>query len=110
MNLLVKVPLGGAVFLTWMGIAFSPRAPSAGPVELDAPSSPTVEARGRLLYGGDALAMPTQIAVVNDRIALVDGFAERPIHVLYHGAELVRCVLGSDGDDEPLAALLRRSR
>jgi hypothetical protein len=89
MNLLVKVPLTGAAFVAWMGIAFSPRAPSAGPVDLGTPPVTTVETSGHLVYGGDELAMPTQIAVVNDRIALVDGFAERPIHVLAASGEYV---------------------
>lgn len=82
MNSLVKVPLGAAAFVGWMGFAFGTHTPpppddSLGP----APVSET-SLTGTTLYGGDALAMPTQIAVSGDRIGLVDGFAERPVHVL----------------------------
>jgi hypothetical protein len=82
---LLRLPLGGAAFIAWMGLAFGSNAaaPPAPPDDDLGPASVgSVSPAGRLVYEGDVLAMPTQIAVANDRIALVDGFADSPIHVL----------------------------
>jgi hypothetical protein len=84
MSLLVRVPLGTAAFIAWLGVAFgSYKAPP--PDDALGPSpDPVAEypLTGTSLYEGEILAMPSQVAVVGDRIVLVDGFAERPIHVL----------------------------
>ena len=87
MSPLLRVPLGGAAFVAWMGFAFgsSTSAPRSSHDDLGPVSVSRVSPAGRLVYGGDALAMPTQIAIANDRIALVDGFAENPIHILDAG-------------------------
>ncbi len=86
MSPLLRVPLGGAAVIAWMGFAFGSHtaAPPAPPHEDPGPAAAvgSISPAGRLVYQGDVLAMPTQIAVANDRIALVDGFAESPIHVL----------------------------
>jgi len=81
-SLLVRVPLGAAAFVAWMGVAFSSHSPPPLPEDLGPAPVAGISLTGTTLYDGDLLAMPTQIAVGNDRIALVDGFAERPIHVL----------------------------
>jgi hypothetical protein len=81
---LLRLPLGGAAFIAWMGLAFgsSTPAPPAPPDDDLGPAAvSSASPAGSLVYGGEVLAMPTQIAVANDRIALVDGFAENPIHV-----------------------------
>ncbi len=84
MSLLVRVPLGTAAFIAWLGVAFgSYNAPP--PDDALGPSpDPVAEfpLTGTSLYEGEILAMPSQVAVVGDRIVLVDGFAERPVHVL----------------------------
>ena len=84
MSFLVRVPLGTAAFIAWLGVAFgSYNAPP--PDDALGPSpDPVAEfpLTGTSLYEGEILAMPSQVAVVGDRIVLVDGFAERPIHVL----------------------------
>ena len=82
MSLMAKVPLGTAAFVVWMGVAFSSHAPPPPDDDLGPVPVAGIGLTGTTLYDGDLLAMPTQIAVGNDRIALVDGFAERPIHVL----------------------------
>ena len=82
MSLLVRAPLGGAAFIAWMGLAFGSHTSPPPDDDLGPAPVAVVSPAGSLVYGGDLLAMPTQIAVANDRIALVDGFSERPIHVL----------------------------
>lgn len=94
---LLKVPLGGAVFIAWMGLAFGSHAPARPDDDLAPPSVNRVALTGTLVYDGELLAMPTQIAVVNDRIAMVDGFAERPIHVLDASGEYI-AGLGRSGE------------
>ena len=81
-SILVRVPLGTAAFVAWMGVAFG--AHKAPPPDDDLGPAPVVGTplTGTTLYDGGFLAMPTQIAVGKDRIAVVDGFAERPFHVL----------------------------
>ena len=85
MSPLLRVPLSGAAFIAWMGLAFGSYTPPLPDDDLGPASVSTASPPGSLVYGGDALAMPTQIAVANDRIALVDGFAESPIHILDAG-------------------------
>ena len=83
MSAALKGLLGLSAFLAWMGLAFGELwngaptgAGSASPVE-------TVrQLEGRVLYRGDRLAMPIQIAMLGGRIVLADGFASHPIHVL----------------------------
>ncbi len=82
MNTLVKAPLGGAAFIAWMGLAFGSYTPPPPDDDLGPASIAGIQLTATTLYDGDVLAMPTQIAVGNDRIALVDGIAERPVHVL----------------------------
>ena len=82
MNALVKVPLGGTAFIAWMGVAFGASTPPLPDDDLGPPPVEVIPLAGTTLYDGDVLAMPTQIAIARDRIALVDGFAERPVHVL----------------------------
>jgi len=84
MSLLVRVPLGTAAFIAWMGVAFGTYNPPPPDDELGPPPESVAEISltGTSLYDGELLAMPSQVAVVGDRIVLVDGFAERPVHVL----------------------------
>jgi len=81
-SIMARVPLGIAAFVVWMGVAFNSH--TVPPPDDDLGPAPVagILLMGTTLYDGDLLAMPTQIAVGNDRIALVDGFAKRPIHVL----------------------------
>jgi len=84
MSLLVRVPLGTAAFIAWLGVAFGsynapPPDDALGPLPDPVAEFPLT---GTSLYEGEILAMPSQVAVVGDRIVLVDGFAERPVHVL----------------------------
>jgi hypothetical protein len=79
---LFKVPLGAAGFVAWMGVAFGSSTPPPPDDDLGPAPVASLAPAGRVLFDGDALATPTQIAVSNGRIVLVDGFAERPIHVL----------------------------
>jgi len=65
-----------------MGVAFGSHVPAPPDDDLGRTGVRSFAPVGSLLYDGDELSMPTQIAVGNDRIVLVDGFAERPIHVL----------------------------
>ena len=98
MSPLVKAPLGAAALLGWMSFAFgsSPAPRPADDLEEPVAHAP-LELTAELLYGGDELAMPTQIAVANARIALVDGFAERPVHILDFKGHYV-AGLGSNGE------------
>jgi hypothetical protein len=83
MSPLVRVPLGAAALLTWMSVAFGSGTDAfRRPADLGPPPIAEVALSGAPLYDGDLLAMPTQIAVVADRVVLVDGFAENPIHVI----------------------------
>ncbi|MDP2469832.1 MAG: BF3164 family lipoprotein [Candidatus Palauibacterales bacterium] len=82
MSTVLKVPLGAAGFLLWMGVAFGSHSPAIPAEELGPLPIAPVSLSGELLYDGEMLAMPTRIAITNDRIALVDGFAERPVHLL----------------------------
>ena len=82
MSALLRVPLGSAAFIAWMGLAFGSSTPPLPDDDLGPAPTASVSPRGTVLYAGDLLAQPTQIAVANDRIVMVDGFAERPIHVL----------------------------
>jgi hypothetical protein len=101
----VRVPLGVAVFLGWMTVAFgSHDVPDGGaprPAELpslDATELTTFALRAVSLHDGPALAMPTQIAVISGSVVLVDGMAERPIHILdADSGDLVRS-LGRSGE------------
>jgi hypothetical protein len=79
---LLRVPLGGAAFIAWMGLAFGSHTSPPPSDDLGTVDVNSVAPIGTLLYDGELLAMPTQIVVSNDRIAMVDGFAETPIHVL----------------------------
>ena len=97
MTALLKVPLGAAGFVAWMGVAFGSSTPPPPDDDLGPPPVTSLAPSGSVLYGGDELAMPTQIAVSNDRIVLVDGFAERPIHVL-DGAGHYLTGLGRSGE------------
>lgn len=82
MTPLLKVPLGAAGFVAWMGVAFGSHSPPPPDDGLGPAGVRSHAPAGNVLYDGEAFAMPTQLAVSNDRIMLVDGFAERPIHVL----------------------------
>lgn len=100
MSPLLRVPLGGAAFIAWMGLAFgshTPAPPAPPDDDLGPASVSSVSPAGSLVYDSGVLAMPTQIAVANDRIALVDGFAENPIHVLDAGGRYL-AGLGRTGE------------
>jgi hypothetical protein len=80
-SVVVKVPFGFAALLGWMGLAFGGHASPSVKDELDS-AGPIRELTGQALYDGERLATPMQIAAVGDRIALTDGSAATPIHVL----------------------------
>ena len=94
---LLKVPLGAAGFVAWMGVAFGSTTPSPPVDDLGPPPVTRLAPSGSVLYDGEVLAMPTQIAVSSGRIVLVDGFAERPIHVLDAAGHYLRG-LGRSGE------------
>lgn len=81
MSSFVRIPLGTVVVLTWMSVAFGPREGST-PGSIDADPASAIRLTGTVLYSGEELAMPTQVALAGEYIVLVDGFAERPIHLL----------------------------
>lgn len=83
MSAALKGLLGLSGLVVWMGLAFGdlPTDTSTDPVRVS-PTGPVHPLQGRVLYSGDRLAMPVQIAVLGDRIVLADGFAPHPIHVL----------------------------
>jgi len=82
MNAVAKVPIGFTAFVGWMGLAFGGHTSVPSATELDSPSESIHELTARSLYDGDRLAMPVQIATFGDRIAVGDGYAEHPVHVL----------------------------
>jgi len=82
MSGVLKVPLGFAALLGWMGLAFGGHAPAASEAEPVSSSKSLRELTAEPLYDGELLATPMQIAVLGDRIALTDGNAATPIHVL----------------------------
>jgi hypothetical protein len=103
MSALVRIPLGVTVLFAWMSVAFGYRpAPLPEVVDLEPAPVTAIPLVGETLYDGEVLAMPAQIAVVGDRIVLVDGFAERPIHVLdrVSGAHLADLGRGGEGPGE----------
>ena len=100
MSLLVRVPLGTAAFIAWLGVAFGSYNPPPPDDDLGPLPDPVAEMplTGTFLYDGEVLAMPSQVAVVGDRIVLVDGFAERPIHVLDAAGGTYVASLGRSGE------------
>ena len=97
MSVVAKIPLGGAAFIAWMGLAFGSPAPRPVHDDLGPVPATSVSLTGTVLYESDLLAMPTQIAVTNDHIVMVDGFAEHPIHVLDREGSYI-AGLGSGGE------------
>ncbi len=82
MSPMLKAPLAAAAFAGWMGFAFGSSVP-----ELPDDSLPPVEVimaelTADVLYAGAELAMPIQVALGDAWLAMLDGFAERPIHIL----------------------------
>lgn len=99
MSPLVRVPLGVAVFLGWMGVAFGPDdAVPRPPVPPDLPPLEAIALEAAPLSDGPALAMPTQVAVIEGRVVLVDGRAEHPIHVLDGATGALLASLGRSGE------------
>lgn len=82
MSAAVKVPFGVATLVAWMGVAFGTHG--VEPIEGDSrsPDASMTSVAGASIYEGERLAMPVQIAVLDDRIVLADGYASTPIHVL----------------------------
>lgn len=99
MRPLVRVPLGVGVFLGWMSVAFGPPIASPRPADTeDLPPLTAVALQAVALHDGAALAMPTQIAVIGDRVVLVDGMAEHPIHILDGRTGDLLTSLGRNGE------------
>lgn len=98
MTPLIRVPLGVGIFLGWMSIAFGPEEAAPVPPELTSAPLETIALEAVPLNDAASLAMPTQIAVVDDRVVLVDGMAERPIHVLDGDSGALLTSLGRSGE------------
>jgi hypothetical protein len=80
-----------------MGFAFGSSVPELPDDSLPAPAVAEAQLSAEVLYDGVELAMPTQIAMAGGWVALTDGFAERPVHILDLGGHYV-AGLGSSGE------------
>jgi hypothetical protein len=60
----------------------APRSGQHGQYELDHSSLRPVQLRGRVLASGDYLAAPTEIALVGDRLLVVDAISDSVLHVI----------------------------
>jgi hypothetical protein len=85
MSSVIRVPVAIAGFITWMGLAFgdvpTPRPLPTDPPRRLAPVS-DISLNSAARYADEAFAAPTGVAIAGDRILLVDGMADHPIHVL----------------------------
>lgn len=96
---LLRGVIGLAALAGWFTFAFAPRAPvSAGPPVLDVYPTAPIPLQGTVLQAGESLAMPTQVAVVGERLVLVDRFAARSVHVLSASTGDLIASLGREGD------------
>ena len=97
----VRAPIAIAGLVTWMGFAFGD-PPVTQPRAADPPSrlGPVSETRlhAAFRYADDAFAAPTGVALAGDRIVLVDGMAEHPIHVLDRGTGKRLASVGRHGE------------
>lgn len=75
-----------------------PPAGSGGPGELDHSSLRPTELKGRVLSGGDYLGRPSRIALVGERLLVLDGASDSVLHVVdTRNGRLVRS-LGRRGE------------